>query len=82
MAFSMMTLPKVLDTICRTSRIGTPLRISEASVRVKRARQILCAMAPKIGSLIRVRSQNSRPCLVLMKRTSRKPAAASHRRIR
>ena len=66
MAFSMTTLPTVLRNDCSTSRMGTPQRISEASVRVKRARQILCAMTPKIGSLIRVRSQNSRPCLVLI----------------
>jgi len=35
MAFSMMTLPTVWETIWSTSRIGTPLRTSEASVRVK-----------------------------------------------
>ena len=66
-AFSMTTLPTVWETICSTSRIGTPLRISEASVRVNRARQILWAMAPKIGSLMRRESQNSRPAGVLMK---------------
>jgi len=31
-------LPTVWEVICSTSRIGTPLRTSEASVRVKRAR--------------------------------------------
>src|SRR5438046_9283574 len=65
-AFSMTTLPQVFATMLSTSRIGTPLRINEARVRVKRARQILCAIGPKIGSLILVRSQNSRPGLVLM----------------
>ena len=67
MAFSMTTLPTVWETICSTSRMGTPLRTSEASVRVKRARQILCAMGPKTGSLMRRASQKSRPVLVLMK---------------
>ena len=67
MAFSMTTLPTVWETICSTSKIGTPLRTSDASVRVKRARQILWAIWPKIGSLIRCVSQNSRPGLVLMK---------------
>ena len=57
MAFSMTTLPTVWETICSTSRMGTPLRTSEASVRVKRTRQILCAMGPKTGSLMRRASQ-------------------------
>ena len=35
-------------------------------MRVKRARQILWAMAPKIGSLTRRESQKKRPDLVLM----------------
>ena len=63
----MTTLPTVCETICSTSRIGTPLRISEARVRVNRARQILWAMTPKIGSLMRRESQNCRPAGVLMK---------------
>ena len=46
MAFSMMTLPTVWETICKTSRMGTPLRTREASVRVKRAKQILWAIEP------------------------------------
>ena len=66
-AFSMTTLPTVCDTICSTSRMGTPLRINEARVRVNRARQILWAMIPKIGIRIRRESQNHRPGLVLMK---------------
>ena len=66
-AFSMTTLPTVWETICSTSRMGTPLRTSDASVRVKRARQILCAMEPKIGSRMRRESQKSRPAGVLMK---------------
>jgi len=67
MAFSMTTLPTVWDTIWSTSKIGTPLRTSEASVRANRARQILCAIAPKTGSLMRRESQIHRPVGVLMK---------------
>ena len=65
-AFSMITLPTVLDTMPNTSRIGTPLRMRDANVRVKRARQILCAITPNIGIRSRVRSQNSRPVFVLI----------------
>ena len=77
MAFSMMTLPTVWETICNTSKIGTPLRMSEAIVRVKRARQILCAMEPKMGNLIRLASQNSWPDFVLMKENQLQMAAAA-----
>ena len=43
-AFSIITFPHVFATMLSTSRMGTPLRMSEASVRVNRARQILCAI--------------------------------------
>ena len=49
--------------------------MSEASVRVKRARQILWAMLPKIGSLMRLASQNSRPDFVLINESQPQMAA-------
>ena len=66
-AFSMTTFPTVLATMLRTSRIGTPDRMSDANVRVNRARQILWAITPKIGIVMRFESQNQRPGGVLMK---------------
>ena len=39
---------------------------NDAKVLVNRARQILCAITPNSGNLIRSRSQNSRPCFVLV----------------
>ena len=61
----MTTLPTVFCTMVRTSRMGTPLRTSEAMVRAKRARQILWAIWPKSGSLMRLASQKARPGGVL-----------------
>jgi len=45
-ARSITVLPTVCETICSTSKMGTPLRISDANVRVNRARQILWAIVP------------------------------------
>ena len=55
MAFSMTTLPTVCETICSTSRIGTPLRISEASVRVKARQADLMRDRAEDGQLDAVR---------------------------
>ena len=50
-ASSTMALPEVLAVISRQSRIGTPLAISVAMVRVNRATAILRNSGPMIGSL-------------------------------
>ena len=82
MAFSICVWPEVLATMFNTSRIGTPERTSEESVRANRAITILWAMEPKIGSLMRMRSQKERPGGVLMYQSQPQMPAPAPTKIR
>ncbi len=61
MASSTMTLPAVLATISRASRMGTPDESSVPRVRVKRATAILRMTMPMTGRLSISRWKNFFP---------------------
>ena len=63
-ALLMITLPAVLPTISRASRIGTPDDSRVPRVRVKRATAIFCITGPTSGILSMTRSIVILPVLV------------------
>jgi hypothetical protein len=65
MASSMIALPAVLAVMSRQSRIGTPLAINVAMVRVNRATAILRMSGPKTGAFNTKPSTLCRPSGVL-----------------
>ena len=78
-AVSTDRFPTELALILSASPAGTRTLVSRAAVRANLARASLCAIGPRIGSLMRALSQNASPGLLLIKashpRTSRVPSS-------